>query len=439
MFLKSAKFLLAVVITGLIGTAPFIEKAHAQAAAGKQFKDRAEYDLYEGIRTGKSPAENVAKLDEWKAKYPDTQYGPERLTMYLTNYVGLQKVAEVVATAKQILAGDANNFTALYYMTLYAQARVPAGVNPPPADILDDSEKAAQGMLANLDKQKPATMADAQWDAARKPLAALGQTTLGWVAMSRKQPDAAAAAFKQSLAIVPNNGLVDYWLATQLIPGYAKDTAKGPEMMFYMARAAAYTGEGEAPAGVKTAADNYLQKAYKGYHGSADGLDQVKAVAKANPIPPADFKILSVKEIDEASIKAEEEAAKSNPDLAKFKTIKAALTAADGANYFSTGVKDSELPTLRGKVVKLTPETNPKTILISIENAEGDVTLTMETAAPGKVDVGTQLSFEGVATAYTAEPFMLNLKLESVAKLHGWTGKGGAAPARRPAVPARKK
>ena len=434
MLFKPAKFFLALAITGVICSTPLVQRATAQAApqTKKEFKDKDEFDLYEAIRTGKDPAANIAKLDEWKKKYAETQFGSERLAMYLTNYAAQNKTQDVVNTSKEILGTDPNNFTALYYMTLYTQARVPQGAAVAPADVLAEGEKSANGVLANLDKQKPANMADGQWDTSKKPIVALAQTNLGWIAMQRKQYDVAENAFKQSLAANPNNGLVDYWLG--LVQAYEKNTAKGPELLFFFARAATYTGEGAAPAGIQTAASSYLDKAYVGYHGSKDGLDKVKEAAKANAMPPPGWTIESVTEIGKKQQAKEDEDAKSNPQLATWKNLKTTLTSAEGAAYFSSSMKDALLPTLRGKVVKLTPETNPKSIVLScIDGTTPDATLNFEAALPGKVEPGTELTFEGVAESFTAEPFMVNFKVEKD-KVHGWTGKGAArpAPVRRP-------
>ena len=426
---------MAIAITGMIAPSPLVRRANAQAAAAqpkKEFKDRAEFDLYEAARTGKDPAANISKLEEWKKGYAETQFGAERLAMYLTNYAAQNKTQDVVNTSKEILAADPNNFTALYYMTLYTQARVPQGAAAAPADVLDEGEKSANGVLSNLDKQKPANMADDQWNTSKKPIIALAQTNLGWIAMQRKQYDAAETAFKASLVANPNQGLVDYWLG--LVEAYQKNTAKGPELLFYLARAASYTGEGAAPAGIQTAANTYLEKAYVGYHGKKDGLDQVKAMAKANAMPPSGFSIKSVTDLGKEEAAAEEQAAKSNPQLATWKNIKTALTGAEGSAYFNSSMKDALLPTLRGKVVSLSPETNPKQIVLSnIDGTTPDATLTLDAALPGKVEPGTELTFEGVAESYTAEPFMVKFKVDKD-KLHGWTGKGAArpAPVRRP-------
>jgi len=54
---------------------------------------------------------------------------------------------------------------------------------------------------------------------------------------------------------------------------------------------------------------------------------------------------------------------------------------------------------------------------------------------PGKVDPGTELTFEGVPDSFTPSPLMVVFNVDKD-DLHGWTGKN-AAPVRR--APAKKK
>ena len=56
-----------------------------------------------------------------------------------------------------------------------------------------------------------------------------------------------------------------------------------------------------------------------------------------------------------------------------------------------------------------------------------DATLKFEMPLAGKVDVGTELSFEGVPESYTASPYMVVFNVDPE-KLHGWTGKNAPRP-----------
>ena len=79
----------------------------------------------------------------------------------------------------------------------------------------------------------------------------------------------------------------------------------------------------------------------------------------------------------------------SHPELVLWKNIKMQLTGADGATYFSSSMKDAQLPTLKGKVVKLEPEVKPKTVVLALEDGTTpDATLKFEMPLAGKVEAG---------------------------------------------------
>jgi hypothetical protein len=70
-------------------------------------------------------------------------------------------------------------------------------------------------------------------------------------------------------------------------------------------------------------------------------------------------------------------------------------------------------------------------VLALEDGTTGDATLKFEMPLPGKVDAGTELTFEGQAESYTTSPFMVVFAVEKE-DLHGWTGKN-AAPAKKAA------
>lgn len=413
------------------------------SAKQRNFKDRTEYDLYEAARTATDPNVALQKLNEWKEKYKDTDYEKDRRTFYLNTYVKLGQMQKAIDAAKDLLALDPSDFTGVYYITLLTPQLGTSG-QALTQDQMDQADKAANSILnGGLDKQfaadkKPAATSDADWKKARTDIEAIAHGTLGYDAMQQKKYDEAETQYKQTLAINPNDGQSAYWVGFNELQ--EKKPEKQSEALYYLARAAAYDGPGALnPAGRKQVQD-YVAKAYKTYHGSNEGFDQLMQQAKASAAPPPGFKIVSGNELAANKAKQEEEEAKKNPSLTLWKNIKAQLTAADGATYFNSSMKDALLPTLSGKVVKLEPETHPKTVILALEDGTTpDATLKFDTALPGKVEPGTVLSFEGVPENYTANPFMVTFKVDKD-KLHGWTGKG-EAPARRAPVrrrPARK-
>jgi tetratricopeptide (TPR) repeat protein len=431
----SKHLLMAAAVLGLLAPA-WVTGQNQPAAAAKepQYKDQAEYTLYDSILKDANPKTKLDKLQEWQTKYPSTDFDKPRKALFLATYITLNQPKEAVAAAKVILADDPKDFTSLYYTMYFTRAL--AGDKPTP-DVLDQGEKAATAIVANIDTPPP-NVTPAQWQGARPPVEALGHSTLGWIAMQRKSWDAAEGEFQKSLKLDPNNGEVDFFIGTVVVS--EKNPQKMSAGLFYFARAATFDGTGGlAPAGRQQAL-TYVQRAYKGYHGSDEGFNDLLAAAKAQAAPAADYHIRTAGEIATAQQqeqqKKDEAEAASHPELVLWKNIKMQLTGADGATYFGSSMKDAQLPTLKGKVVKLTPELKPKTLVLALEDGTTpDATLKFEMPLAGKVDVGTELSFEGVPESYTASPYMVVFNVEPD-KLHGWTGKNTPAvhhaPARKP-------
>jgi tetratricopeptide (TPR) repeat protein len=423
-FQTSSRLLIGFALAGVLAYA----QGTPGAPAGKQFKDRPEYDLFEAIRTDTNPATKLQKLDQWKSQYPTTDYADDRMTSYLTTYAALNRAQDAVNTAKEMLAKDPKNATAQYYIMLLTR---PLGANGASAELLDLGEKATNSMVANIATPLP-PLTQEQWEKARPEVETLAHTTLGWIAMQRKNWQGAEDELKKSLAITPNSGEIDYMLATAIYSQKADKPAKLPAALFYFARAAAYDGTGALnPEGRKQVLA-YLQKAYNNYHGSAEGLDQLLQTAKASATPPADLHIRTREEIAEELRKQQEEEARKNPQLALWKSIKEALTGADGANYFKSSMEGALLPELSGKVVSIDPAIKPKTVVIAIEGDAADATLKFETPLPGKVEPGAVLTFQASPVSYAVSPFMVVFNAEK-ANLKGWTGTGGATPAKKPA------
>jgi tetratricopeptide (TPR) repeat protein len=431
-FLQPSKYLFALALTSVFGLAPLrmVAQDPAPAAAqGPQWKNQAEFDLFTAITKETDPKAKLQKIQQWEKEYPDTAFMPQRRTLLLTTYFQLGQAKEAVEVAKQILAVTPNDFSALYITVTLTQSL--AGQNPTPA-VLDQGEKAATALLNVNDA--PATLTAAQWATQKPQVQNLAHTTLAWIALQRKNYPAAESEYQKSLQIDPNNGAIDYQLATAIYS--EKEPAKMPTALFYYARAASFEGQGALNPDGRQKVLAFVQKAYKGYHGSDQGFNDLIAAAKASPAPPADFAIKSAVDIAKAEMANEEEWTKAHPQQAMWKGIKEALTGADGANYFNSSMQGAGLPPLKGKVVKLEPATRPKTILVAMEDgksdgATADATLKFEMALPGTVEPGTELTFEGVPESYTASPLMVVFNVEKE-KLQGWTGKN-APPVRRAA------
>ena len=436
--LQPSRILLATAMMCMIGLAPM--RMFGQAAAPssqepqKNWKDRAEYDLYDALSKDTNPKSRLEKLQQWEKQYPQTDYAKERRILFLTTYFATGQPKETAEAAKQVLNDDPKNFIALYALTSFTRAL--AGNNPTP-DVLDQGEKASKALLAGINTP-PANVTEDQWKAQKPQVEELAHITLGWIFMQRKNWKESEGEFSETLKLNPNNGEVDYFMGTDIAS--EKDPAKMPTALFYFARAATYEGQGALNPQGRQQVMQYVQKAYKGYHGSDADFNKLIAAAKASPTPPSDFVIKSAVDIAKAEAANEEDWAKAHPQEALWKNIKMTLGGADGANYFNSSMKDAKLPALKGKVVKLDPENKPKEIQLAVDDGSGnsttaDATLKFDMALPGKVDPGTELTFQGVPDSYTASPFMVVFNVDKE-DLQGWTGKN-PAPVKR--APAKKK
>lgn len=434
MLFQTPKTLIVLSMAGLLYLAPAHLFGQAQPPTSqepqKNWKDRAEYDLYNAILTDNNPQTKLEKLQQWQTQYPTTDWNKERRTLFLTTYANLGKAKEAVDVAKRVLADNPNDFTAQYYTMYFTQALY---AQNQAAEILDQGARSATAILANINTPPPNVTAE-QWAKLKPDVELLAHTTLGFVHMQKKEWDAAEAEFQKVLQTNPNNGEVDHWMGT-VIAGQGKPERQS-EALFYFARAAAYEGPGALSPDFRKTDATYVERQYKRYHGSGDGFDKLMALAKTTATPPPNFHIASSDDLAAQAAKTEAEWENSHPEEAMWKKIKAALTAPDGENYFNSGMKDAQLPPLKGKVVKLEPAVRPRTVVLAMEDGTNpgttpDATLKLDTPLPGKVEPGTELSFQGIPESYTANPFMVVFNVAKD-KLQGWTGKNApATPAHR--------
>jgi len=258
--------------------------------------------------------------------------------------------------------------------------------------------------------------------------------------MQRKNNEVAEQNFVKSLQINPNAGDVAYWMGTVVLA--QKKPEKQSLALYEFARAAAYDGPGGLNPQGRQQIDTYLTKAYTTYHGDTTGLAELKTQAKANPLPPADFKIKSAMEV---AAEKEEELKKTNPELALWLNIKGQLLAPEGQQYFDSSMKGAAVPKLKGWLVSAKPAARSKELMVSMEAKDQPANVTLKLvnsegtaiALAGKPEVGGEIEFEGVGDAFTKEPFMVTFNVEK-AKITGLKEEKVAPAAKKGTVHKKK-
>lgn len=408
-------------------------KPAAEKKAEKKVKDQAEWDLYDKVAKSTDPNEKLKLLTTWKEKYPDSDFKDDRLAHFIQAYAQTGKFADTVTASKEMLAVDPKNMTAMYWISFLTPALNPSD---PSAEAMSSAEKAANGLLA---AQMPAGTPPDAWAKAKKDLDALAHKTLGWVAWKQKKLDVAESEFTKSLELNPNQGEVSYWLGTAQLSTQKPD--KQATALYHIARAVSIEpAAGGLPSEtIRKQIEAYLNKSYVTVHGSDEGLAQMKAAAKASPMPPAGFAIKTAAEI---AAEKEEEFKKTNPALALWMGLKKELSGPNGEQFFTSTMKDAHVPggaggidKLKGRLVSAKPAVRPKELVVAVADASTpEVTLRLENPLTGKPVVGSELSFEGVPVQFTKDPFMVTF---DQAKVTG-VAMEAAAPARK-AAPKKKR
>ena len=434
---RVSKALLTVaVMTGIGATSLIGQEAQAQAgqpAQGqKNWKDRAEYDIYNAIAKEQDPTKRIALLNSWKEKYPTSDYALQRQDIFCQTYAAMNLPAKVIEAGKEALQSDPKDLTVLFLM-----AQNVLGLTKPTPDDLAAGEMAANGLLSNLDfffdaGKKPPTTSDTDWTKAKNQTETLAHTALGWIALQKKDNETAEKEFTKSLQLTPNNAQVSYWLGTAIIQ--EKKPEKQPVALFHFARAASLDqAQGGFPAAARQQINTYFVNAFNRYHGQdAAELQKVQELAKSTAFPPDGF---IIKDVNTVSAEKEEQARKENPSLALWTTLKQALTAADGEQYFTNNMKGAEVPggaggvqTFKGKLISSKPALRPKELSLSIGGGSTpDATLVLDAPLPGKADPGAEIEFSGVPSAFTKDPYNVTFDVEKK-KVVGWPGKEAPAP-----------
>ena len=448
---------------GVYAQAPAAAPAAAQKSA-KNWKDTAEYDLYSAIiKPDATPADRLKNLDKWKAGYPQSDYADTRQKIYLITYQALNNHRAAFDIATETLKTDPNDLASIQEILGYIRALMPAKATDPlsaqnKAD-LETAEKVARYLLANADAvfapdKMPQGATPAQWAQAKPTMVKFAQFTLGYIGVEEKDNTKSEAELIKTLQTDPTNAQASYMLATLLLGQQKDHPDKMPFALFEYARAAVYDGPGALDAKTRGSVDNFLTtKAYPTYHGSAQGLPELKASAKLNALPPGDLSIKSTVDIAKEDEEKRQKAAAENPMLAFWTDIKENLTSADAgvSDKYWEAMHGAGLPPkdkvptgkFKGKLISATPETRPKELLIAVEKPDvADVKLILEEPLPGKMDPGGDISFFGSAEELSKSPYMITFKIvDPKEDIEGWTGKGPAGPPRTGAkkAPAKKK
>jgi hypothetical protein len=422
-------------------------KAPAKVWQGKD-GGQEEFGLAQAIAKATTPKDQIEALDKWKAAFPKSDYADEREEQYLFVYEAAKMNRQAIDKAADILKTHPNQFNALYAILSLVQGLMP----PTPAD-LDTAARTAMYVEDNLDAifaatNRPANIPEANWGTIRPGVKDAAHNLYLWVVATRMDHPRGETDLTAYLKKDPTQASTSYSLAGEILAQNKTQPQKQPLALYHFARAAAYTGPGALPAAAQRQALDYITRTYTAYHGSSQGLQDLLAMAKANPFPPDDFTIASTSDIALKKAQAQAAADAANPIFAFWRDIVREPLQKEGDSYFEN-MKGALLPgdpgkakgfeMFKAKLISMDPANKPKTLVLALEKPDvADVTLKFDDPLPGNMEPGAILEFAGAPVSYTKDPFMVTFEVDMDQKqLVGWTGtnpkgapKGGASKAK---------
>ena len=422
-------------MVGVAGPGRAQDKQATPAAPAKNWKDNAEYEIANAALKETDPAKKLADLDKWKAGYPATEYADERQAMYLATYEGLKQARQAFDQAVAILKVHPKDLPSLIATISQVTLIKPA---PTPAD-LDVAEKSANLFLDNPDSIKPPAMSDADWAKNKAQVKPYAENVLIAIYGLRKDDKRAVDDLRKLVLKDPTLAAASYQLGRAMMNVLKAENKPEdqPPALYQIARAVAYDGPGALPANQKPAIQSYLTQAYTAFHGKPDGLPDMLATAKTNAFPPANWTIKSTVDIAKDQEEARQKLIAADPVMYLWAhTIKEGL--ANQGDTFWTSMDMAVFPPADDKttpptpqffkahIISMMPAVRPKELTVGIEKAEvADAKLVFDMPLPGKMEVGDEIEFTGIAKDWSHDPkdIVVTFDVDPKEGLKGWTGK----------------
>ncbi|AFL88091.1 hypothetical protein Terro_1798 [Terriglobus roseus DSM 18391] len=412
------------------------------AAQGPQLS-ADEYTAYQAVITATDPAAKATAAEAFLTKFPQSSVKSTVLEQLVAGYAGSNNVPKTLESADKLLQVDPNNIRALALETSLLKAQGDSATDPAAKQSAYD--KAADAASRGLKATKPAAVADADWAAIQKQVTPYFYSAIGIDALTKKDSAGAIAAYTSELKAVdvaattqPGPVLQDTYFL-----GQAYYTSTPPDYLnctYFATRTAIY-----APEQFKSTFQPLATYCYKKFHGAEDGYDAVKAVAKDNLFPPADF-ATSVKPAptpaDQATTVFEADK-KEDPTLTKTNIADREFVITNGTTEQAEAefapIKDKEVK-LTGKVVSIADTTLTLAVSDDAKQANplvADVSVTLTEAPKVAPVVGADVTVVGSMASYTQKPMMFTMTGGTIEGKAAAKAPAKAAPARR--APARKR
>ena len=248
-------------------------------------KDPAEFAAFQNAAGQSDPKAKAAAYEQFLTQFPQSVAKQTVLNDLLNTYWGLQDGDKTVSAASRLLQLDPSNAQAILYSVIIKKGQC---AKTSDAQTCDDASALAQ---KGLTVSKPAAFSDAQWQEFQHVGGPIFHSTIALAdVISRKDFRGAQAEYTAELKLetaqeTQAGGLNDTLLLAQAYsqPGAAQDLK---EAIWFYSRVWAF-----APAQYKAQIEPKLEYFYKKFHGSLDGLDDIKKQAATSVFPVGQINI----------------------------------------------------------------------------------------------------------------------------------------------------
>jgi tetratricopeptide (TPR) repeat protein len=323
--------------------------AAQEAAAGGAAQPKytvAEYNAYIAAQNEKNPAAQIKALDDFVAKYPNSELLHFVYPLYYKNYYAQKNFQKAIEYAdKEVALGDkapaADKYDA-YYVRAVAFNNLQ---NPDVATAKAEREAALAGLKSVAAVPKPDGVDDAKFAEQKKLSTIFFNGTAGSAGLAAKDCAGAAESYKAVLAITPDDLTSNYSLGK----AYACMTPpRTVDALWSFARAATSKNANEAQSKQIKA---YVRKLISNYQGNTvcdpltdAELNELLQLAGSSADRPASYKLFGADEL------------KTARDSMTIASVVTDLKAGgDKAKLTWAGACGLEFPEVPSKVMEVTP------------------------------------------------------------------------------------
>jgi tetratricopeptide (TPR) repeat protein len=362
--------------------------AFAQAASaggqdqgtGKQAYTMAEYNSEQACAGDKVPASQVKCLDDFVAKYPNSQLLIYVYPLYIQAYGAQKNYVKLIESVDKLTQLGDNADALVRLQGLFARASSYLALSPADQTAQAKGQRDASDLGLKLlsDVKKPEGATDEAFAASKKQYATLFNNAAAQAATLQKDYAAAAGYFKAVLAINPDDPVAHYLLGKTYLAMTPPQTMDG-----YWHVAKAITSKSATDAQKKQLTP-YLKKLIVAYQGGTvcDSLtdsefNELLQLAGTSADRPESYKLYSSADLD---------AARKDMTIASVITdLKAGGDKAKVTWFASCGLEFPEVP---GKLIEVTaPATDADPVVLKLAFVTSQAEFDAATTADMEVKV----------------------------------------------------